>query len=176
MQRILLALLALFPRPVADPHQVAQAIHDYCPGRELLVVAIIRIESPRLDPRAVSSAGALGLTQILCRPGFKRPYCKEPRKLLQTRSNIKAGCQLLEELAKRHERCDESLPPHHLVRHWNWYGRNYEAKVLCALAGAYRALAGVEPREVRSGVRTCLAKLRSVPGSRASPRRASHPP
>lgn len=173
---ILFVIQALFIRPVADPVVVAKAIHDYCPNREPVVIALLRIESPRLDPRGVSWAGALGLMQILCRPEFKRPYCKDPAKLLQIRVNIRAGCQLLEELARKHEHCDASKPPHHLVRHWNWYGRNYEAKVLCALAGVHRALAGVEPHTVRAEVRTCLTKLRSDPGYRGSQPRASHPP
>jgi len=83
--------------------------HDHDPY-ELLAIAITE---SNLNPRAVSSAGAVGLFQVMCKYWYKRrgfkfiEHCN--KELLKPRKNIKAGVIILTTMRKKYKQCAGDL-------------------------------------------------------------------
>jgi soluble lytic murein transglycosylase-like protein len=83
---------------VKDPHERAQILrHVYCEAQRLalppgLVMAVIDVES-RFDRWAVSSAGAVGLMQIM--PFWPRQLGMTNQELVRIPQNIRMGCTIL---------------------------------------------------------------------------------
>lgn len=62
------------------------------------VLAVIQIES-MFDPYAVSSAGALGMMQVM--PFWKKEIGRESDNLIDVRTNLKYGCTILKHYLDR---------------------------------------------------------------------------
>jgi len=83
---------------VPDPHEREQILHHvYCEARRLklppgLVMAVIEVES-NFDRWAVSSAGAVGLMQIM--PFWPRQLGMTNQELVRIPQNIRMGCTIL---------------------------------------------------------------------------------
>ncbi|HLS55579.1 MAG: lytic transglycosylase domain-containing protein [Xanthomonadaceae bacterium] len=83
---------------VPDPHERAQILHHvYCEAQRLelppgLIMAVIDVES-RFDRWAVSSAGAVGLMQIM--PFWPRQLGMTNQELVRIPQNIRMGCTIL---------------------------------------------------------------------------------
>jgi soluble lytic murein transglycosylase-like protein len=83
---------------VKDPHERSQILHHvYCESQRLglppgLVMAVIDVES-RFDRWAVSSAGAVGLMQIM--PFWPRQLDMTNQELVRIPQNIRMGCTIL---------------------------------------------------------------------------------
>jgi soluble lytic murein transglycosylase-like protein len=85
-------------RIVKDPTERAEILHHvYCEARRLhlppgLVMAVIDVES-RFDRWAVSSAGAVGLMQIM--PFWPRELGMTNHELVRVPQNVRMGCTIL---------------------------------------------------------------------------------
>jgi soluble lytic murein transglycosylase-like protein len=94
----LAAMQPKLQRVVEDPSEQAQILHHvYCESRRLelppgLVMAVIDVES-RFDRWAVSSAGAVGLMQIM--PFWPRQLGMTNQELVRIPQNIRMGCTIL---------------------------------------------------------------------------------
>jgi soluble lytic murein transglycosylase-like protein len=83
---------------VPDPEERTQILHHvYCEAQRLelppgLVMAVIDVES-RFDRWAVSSAGAVGLMQIM--PFWPRQLGMTNQELVRIPQNIRMGCTIL---------------------------------------------------------------------------------
>ena len=83
---------------VKDPYERSQILHHvYCESQRLnlppgLVMAVIDVES-RFDRWAVSSAGAVGLMQIM--PFWPRQLGMTNQELVRIPQNIRMGCTIL---------------------------------------------------------------------------------
>lgn len=89
---------------VKDPQERAQILqHVYCEAQRLklppgLVMAVIDVES-RFDRWAVSSAGAVGLMQIM--PFWPRQLGMTNQELVRIPQNIRMGCTILKHYLER---------------------------------------------------------------------------
>ena len=94
----LAAMQPKLQRLVKDASERAQILHHvYCEARRLalppgLVMAVIDVES-RFDRWAVSSAGAVGLMQIM--PFWPRQLGMTNQELVRIPQNIRMGCTIL---------------------------------------------------------------------------------
>jgi soluble lytic murein transglycosylase-like protein len=94
----LAAMQPKLQKVVKDPHELAQILHHvYCEAQRLqlppgLVMAVIDVES-RFDRWAVSSAGAVGLMQIM--PFWPRQLGMTNQELVRIPQNIRMGCTIL---------------------------------------------------------------------------------
>lgn len=119
---------------VKDPHERAEILHHvYCEAQRLelppgLVMAVIDVES-RFDRWAVSSAGAVGLMQIM--PFWPQQLGMTNQELVRIPQNIRMGCTILKFYLDR-ERGDYTRA---LARYNGSVGRrNYADLVLERLA------------------------------------------
>ena len=89
---------------VKDPHERDEILHHvYCESQRLdlppgLVMAVIDVES-RFDRWAVSSAGAVGLMQIM--PFWPRQLGMTNQELVRIPQNIRMGCTILKHYLER---------------------------------------------------------------------------
>ncbi|HEY8538580.1 MAG TPA: transglycosylase SLT domain-containing protein [Steroidobacteraceae bacterium] len=125
-------------RFVKDPIERAEILyHVHCEARRLnlppgLVMAVIDVES-RFDRWAVSSAGAVGLMQIM--PFWPRQLGMTNAELVRIPQNIRMGCTILRFYLDR-EKGDYTKA---LARYNGSVGRrNYSDLVLSRLAQRWR--------------------------------------
>lgn len=85
-------------RHIVDPEErlgLLRAVHASARAHALppeMVLAVIEVESA-FDAKAISSAGALGLMQVM--PFWTRELGRETDNLLDPRTNIRYGCTIL---------------------------------------------------------------------------------
>ncbi len=122
---------------VKDPQERADILHHvHCEARRLqlppgLVMAVIDVES-RFDRWAVSSAGAVGLMQVM--PFWPRELGMTNRELVRIPQNVRMGCTILKFYLDR-EKGDYSRA---LARYNGSLGRrNYSDLVLSRLASRW---------------------------------------
>jgi soluble lytic murein transglycosylase-like protein len=122
---------------VKDPKERADILHHvYCEARRLklppgLVMAVIDVES-RFDRWAVSSAGAVGLMQVM--PFWPRELGMTNHELVRVPQNVRMGCTILKFYLDR-EKGDYSKA---LARYNGSVGRrNYSDLVLTRLASRW---------------------------------------
>jgi soluble lytic murein transglycosylase-like protein len=130
----LAAMAPKLERVVKDPRERADILHHvHCEARRLqlppgLVMAVIDVES-RFDRWAVSSAGAVGLMQVM--PFWPRQLGMTNQELVRIAQNVRMGCTILKFYLDR-ERGDYTKA---LARYNGSVGRrNYADLVLARLA------------------------------------------
>jgi soluble lytic murein transglycosylase-like protein len=130
----LAAMAPKLERIVKDPRERADILHHvHCEARRLqlppgLVMAVIDVES-RFDRWAVSSAGAVGLMQVM--PFWPRQLGMTNQELVRIAQNVRMGCTILKFYLDR-ERGDYTRA---LARYNGSVGRrNYADLVLARLA------------------------------------------
>lgn len=119
-------------RFIKDPQEqfrILRLVHREATRANLppdLVLAVIQIESA-FDPYAVSSAGAMGMMQVM--PFWKREIGREDDNLIDLETNLRYGCTILKYyIDKEQGRWAEGL-----ARYNGSYGKSwYSEKVLVA--------------------------------------------
>jgi len=124
-------------RLVKDPKELEDILHHvHCESKRLelppaLVMAVIDVES-RFDRWAVSSAGAVGLMQVM--PFWPRELGMQNEQLVRIPQNIRMGCTILKFYLDR-EKGDYTRA---LARYNGSVGRrNYSDLVLSRLASRW---------------------------------------
>jgi len=138
-QQVWLAAMApKLEKLVKDPAERAEILHRvHCEARRLnlppgLVMAVIDVES-RFDRWAVSSAGAVGLMQIM--PFWPKQLGMTNHELVRVAQNLRMGCTILRFYLDR-ERGDYTKA---LARYNGSVGRrNYSDLVLTRLANRWQ--------------------------------------
>ena len=76
------------------------------------LLGIAAVES-NFNPKAISSAGAVGLFQVMCKYWYKRTGYKSigacNKGLLNPKPNIKAGHQILTTIRRKYKQCEGTL-------------------------------------------------------------------
>ena len=76
------------------------------------LLAIASVES-NFNPKAISSAGAVGLFQVMCKFWYKRSGYKSiiqcNKDLLNPKPNIRAGARILTKIRKKYKQCEGDL-------------------------------------------------------------------
>lgn len=119
-------------RFIKDPQEqfrILRLVHREATRANLpadLVLAVIQIESA-FDPYAVSSAGAMGMMQVM--PFWKKEIGREDDNLIDLETNLRYGCTILKYyIDKEQGRWAEGL-----ARYNGSYGKSwYSEKVLVA--------------------------------------------
>lgn len=114
-----IALVAVFQDPlfIKKPAKMknVQLIVEYADKNnqdpyELLAIAITE---SNLNPKAISSKGAVGLFQVMCKYWYKQSGYKSiaqcNKKLLNPKANVKAGVMVLSTVRKKYEQCKGEL-------------------------------------------------------------------
>lgn len=123
---------AAIKRFIKDPQEqfrILRLVHREATRANLpadLVLAVIQIESA-FDPYAVSSAGAMGMMQVM--PFWKKEIGREEDNLIDLETNLRYGCTILKYyIDKEQGRWTEGL-----ARYNGSYGKYwYPEKVLVA--------------------------------------------
>lgn len=100
------AIVSMYKVPPSRAAQIVSNVKDVSAARKvdpLLLLAIVGVESS-FNPKAVSNAGAVGLTQAIPRwhPEKVRALEKRGLGVFDVRGNLDMGAQILSEYSRRH--------------------------------------------------------------------------